>query len=136
MTIPEAAELVLQTTVMSKGGEVFLLDMGTPIKIKDLAEKMIKKQWSNHKKQLKPEGDIEIKITGLRPGEKMYEELLIDAKSIKTEHPIIFKAIEKSLPREFLFDKIKKLEEAISSFDIESAINILSEIVPEWERNL
>ncbi len=136
MTIPEAAELVLQTTVMSKGGEVFLLDMGTPIKIKDLAEKMIRSSGLTIKNDLNPEGDIEIKITGLRPGEKMYEELLIDAKSIKTEHPIIFKAIEKSLPRDFLFDKIKKLEEAISSFDIESAINILSEIVPEWERNL
>ena len=105
MTIPEAAELVIQTVVMSKGGEVFLLDMGKPIKIKDLAEKMIRSSGLTVKSKANPKGEIEIKITGLRRGEKLYEELLIDAKSIKTEHPIIYKAIEKSKSKDFIQKK-------------------------------
>ena len=135
MTIPEAAELVLQTTFMSKGGEVFLLDMGIPIKIKELAEKMIRSSGLTIKSDLNPHGDIEIEIIGLRPGEKMYEELLIDGKSIKTEHPIIYKAIEKSLPGDFLLEKISNLEVAIDNFNVEEALDILKEVVPEWHRD-
>ena len=101
---------------MSNGGEV-LLDMGKPIKIKDLAEKMIRSSGLKVKSKANPKGDIEIKITGLRRGEKLYEELLIDAKSIKTEHPIIYKAIEKSKSRDFILKKLNDLEEAIKNFD-------------------
>ena len=136
MTIPEAAELVIQTVVMSKGGEVFLLDMGKPIKIKDLAEKMIRSSGLTVKSKANPKGDIEIKVTGLRRGEKLYEELLIDAKSIKTEHPIIYKAIEKSKSRDFILKKLNDLEKAIKNLDQDKALNILQEVVPEWERRV
>ena len=136
MTIPEAAELVLQAAFMSLGGEVFLLDMGAPIKIKDLAEKMIRSSGLKIKDALNPEGDIEIKTIGLRPGEKLYEELLIDAESLKTRHPLIFKAKEKSIPSNKLFLELKNLEKNISEFNEQGVLEVLSKVVPEWDRHL
>ena len=95
MTIPEAAQLVIQAGAMAHGGEVFVLDMGEPVKIMDLAKRMITLSGLKVKDQDNPNGDIEIVIAGLRPGEKLYEELIIDGDNIeKTQHPLIMKAKE------------------------------------------
>lgn len=95
MTIPEAAQLVIQAGAMAHGGEVFVLDMGEPVKIMDLAKRMITLSGLKIKDQNNPNGDIEIVIAGLRPGEKLYEELIIDGDNIeKTQHPLIMKAKE------------------------------------------
>lgn len=95
MTIPEAAQLVIQAGAMAHGGEVFVLDMGEPVKIMDLAKRMITLSGLKVKDQRNPNGDIEIVIAGLRPGEKLYEELIIDGDNIeKTQHPLIMKAKE------------------------------------------
>nr|WP_264755008.1 nucleoside-diphosphate sugar epimerase/dehydratase [Moraxella osloensis] len=102
MTIPEAAQLVIQAGAMAQGGEVFVLDMGEPVKIMDLAKRMITLSGLKVKDQNNPNGDIEIVIAGLRPGEKLYEELIIDGDNIeKTQHPLIMQA------REHQFDKAK-----------------------------
>ena len=102
MTIPEAAQLVIQAGAMAQGGEVFVLDMGEPVKIMDLAKRMITLSGLKVKDQNNPNGDIEIIIAGLRPGEKLYEELIIDGDNIElTKHPLIMQA------REHQFDKAK-----------------------------
>ena len=109
MTIEEAANLVLNTNKISKGGEIFLLDMGDPIKLLDLAKIMI--QFSGKTEKIRGTGDINIKIIGLRKGEKLYEELLVDNKSISSDIKNIFQSIELKLSnKEFIniFDKIKK----------------------------
>lgn len=98
MTIPEAAELVIQAGAMGKGGDVFVLDMGEPVKIMDLAVRMIHLSGMREKTETSPNGDIAINITGLRPGEKLYEELLIGDNVEGTNHPRIMRAEEKSLP--------------------------------------
>ena len=97
MTIPEAAELVLQSAAMATGGEVFLLDMGEPIRILDLARSMIELSGLSVRDEGHPDGDIEIEITGLRPGEKIHEELLIGADSEASAHPRIHRAREQRL---------------------------------------
>ena len=94
MTISEASQLVLQASALAKGGDVFLLNMGEEILIKDLAEKMISLSGLKVKNENNPNGDIEIITTGFRPEKKLYEELLINGKSLKTEHPLIFRAKE------------------------------------------
>ncbi len=113
MTIPEAAQLVIQAGGMAKGGEVFLLEMGEPVRILDLARQMIRLSGLSERNLTNPEGDIEISFTGLRPGEKLYEELLISDDGIeRTEHPLIYKAHERfySLERiESLFADIQEL---------------------------
>lgn len=98
MTIPEAAELVLQSAAMATGGEVFLLDMGEPVRILDLARSMIELSGLSVRNESNPEGDIEIELTGLRPGEKIHEELLIDGDADPSDHPRIFRAREHRLP--------------------------------------
>ncbi|GAA0321634.1 nucleoside-diphosphate sugar epimerase/dehydratase [Psychrobacter aestuarii] len=99
MTIPEAANLVIQAGAMAKGGEVFVLDMGNPVKIVDLARRMIHLSGCEVKDERHPNGDIEIVFTGLRPGEKLYEELIIGDDNIEaTEHPLIMQAMEHSFP--------------------------------------
>jgi FlaA1/EpsC-like NDP-sugar epimerase len=98
MTIPEAAQLVLQAGAMGQGGDVFVLDMGEPIKIIDLARRMLHLSGLSERTPAHPQGDIEIAITGLRPGEKLYEELLIGNNPEPTEHPRIMKAREPFLP--------------------------------------
>ena len=97
MTIPEAASLVLQASVLAEGGDVLLLDMGEPVRIKDLAEQMIRLSGLSLCDSSNPDGEINIVYTGLRPGEKLYEELLIDAESLPTAHPLIYRATEQSL---------------------------------------
>ena len=133
MTIKEASQLVIQSSAMAKGGEVFLLDMGKSICIKDLVIKLIKLSGLQLKDDSNPNGDIEIKITGLRPGEKLYEELLIDAETEKTDHPLIFKANEQFIPMEEIIPKLENLEKVINKRDQEEALKILNNLVKEWE---
>ena len=133
MTIPEAAELVIQAAELSEGGELFLLDMGEPIKIKYLAEQMIRLNGLKLKTNNIKDGDIEIKITGLRPGEKLYEELLIDGESQETINPRIYKSKESFFKKEKLMSKIDQIELLSNQLNEEKILKIISEIVPEWE---
>ena len=133
MTITEAASLVIQSSVLAKGeGEVFLLDMGKPMQIKRLAEQMIVLNGLKIRNEVNPDGDIEIVYRGLGSGEKLHEELLIDGESQKTAHPLIYKAIEKSLDLNNLQDKLNTLETYLRNNEIKKTIKILNEIVPEW----
>jgi FlaA1/EpsC-like NDP-sugar epimerase len=117
MTIPEATQLVMQAGAMGGNGEVFLLDMGEPVKIIELAQRMI--ELSGLKvKDINNQGDIEIKITGLRPGEKLYEELLIGDKPMLTEHPEIFMGLESYLPKTQLITLVQILIQACSSNNV------------------
>ena len=115
MSIDEATKLVIEASFLAKGGEVFLLDMGEPISILKLANKLIKFSGLTVKNESNPDGDIEIKIVGLRPGEKLYEELLIDGNSSSTKNPLIFKANEKYIESEKLWKTLPELEKALSS---------------------
>ena len=117
MTIPEAAQLVIQAGAMGKGGDVFVLDMGDSVKIIDLAKQMIRLSGLEVKDSGHPEGDIEIQVTGLRPGEKLYEELLIGDEVQKTTHPRIMTASEVMLPWNVLSDIITRMDEACRQSD-------------------
>lgn len=111
MTIPEAAQLVIQAGAMAKGGDIFILDMGEPVKIVDLAKNLIQLSGLSVKDENNPKGDIEITYTGLRPGEKLYEELLIGGDNVrKTAHPRIMTAEEVYLPFEQLSEVLSELE--------------------------
>ena len=134
MTIPEAAQLVLQAAVLAEGGDVFLLDMGQPVRIKDLAEQMVRLSGLTVRDVHHPQGDIEIVCTGLRPGEKLYEELLIDADSEPTIHPLIYRARERAIAPAVLWPQITALEAAIRQQDAPAALNVLAALVPEWQR--
>lgn len=136
MTIKEAVRLILITTTMTKGGDVFLLDMGDPVKIFSLAEQMIKLSGLTIKNEKNPEGDIEILETGLRPGEKLFEELLIDAEAINTDHPLIFRANENYIEYEELIKKLHLLEKDINKNNLKDVLKNLSLLVPEWNANL
>ena len=119
---------------MSKGGELFLLDMGKPIKIYYLAEQMIRLNGLKVKNDNYQEGDIEIKITGLRPGEKLFEELLVGGKAQKTSHPLIFKDPDKAFLPKLMWGKIDELDNAIEKRDQDHVKSLLSELVPEWTK--
>jgi FlaA1/EpsC-like NDP-sugar epimerase len=99
MTIPEAAQLVLQAAMLAHGGDLFLLDLGEPVRILDLAKQTVRLSGLSFRDGQNPQGDIEIICTGLRPGEKLYEEVLIDAESEPTSHPLIYRATEGAIPR-------------------------------------
>ena len=119
MTIPEAANLVIQAGAMAKGGEVFVLDMGEPVKIVDLARRMIHLSGHRTKTADNPNGDIEIIFTGLRPGEKLYEELIIGEDNItNTDHPLIMQAMEHSFPLDELESLLSELTEKQKEFDV------------------
>jgi FlaA1/EpsC-like NDP-sugar epimerase len=133
MTIPEAVELVIQAGSMGKGGEVFVLDMGEPIKIYDLAVKMIKKSGLEVKDKNNPKGDIEIKIIGLRPGEKLYEELLVGENVISTEHNLIMKAEESMIEWALLGPILLQLQEACFNSNHSQIRELLIQIVPEFK---
>ena len=133
MTIKEASELVIQAGAMAKGGEVFLLDMGEPVKIYDLAKKMIQLSGLKLRDENNSKGDIDILITGLRPGEKLYEELLIENNSISTDHPKIFKAQDNFIPWNELSLQIKKLEEVVAKNDQRKIIEILKKLVNGYQ---
>jgi len=118
MTIPEAAQLVIQAGAMAKGGDVFVLDMGQPVKIMDLARRMVELSGLTVKDDEYPEGDIEISVTGLRPGEKLYEELLIGDNPKPTVHPRIMKAHEEFIPWAEFEVKLNALEIALNVNDV------------------
>ncbi len=118
MTIPEASQLVIQAGAMAKGGDVFVLDMGESVKIMDLARRMIELSGLTVKDEENPDGDIEIAITGLRPGEKLYEELLIGDNPKPTSHLRIMKAHEEFIPWADLESKLQALEMALSVNDV------------------
>jgi len=129
MTIPEAASLVIQAGSMATGGEVFLLHMGEPVRIADLAETMIKLSGYTVKNDRHPDGDIEIIYTGLRPGEKLYEELLVDDQALETSHDKIFCAREAFIPTEQLDGVFHSIQEAAKQDDERQLRQILCEIV-------
>ena len=135
MTIPEAATLVLQSSVLAQGGDVFLLDMGEPVRIKALAEQMVRLSGLSLRDAAHPDGDIEIVCTGLRPGEKLYEELLIEAESQPTAHPLIYRAEERSIPPYLLWPQLDALQTAIAAQDGEAALKLLAQLVPEWQNS-
>ena len=125
----------LKTIDLSKGGDIFLLDMGKPVKILDLAKQMIKLSGLKEKSSENKDGNIEIIETGLRPGEKLYEELLIDSESIPTSHPQIYKGNEKFIPFQELNEKLILLKELIKKNNKEEVFKLLQNILPEWERS-
>ena len=129
MTITEAAQLVVQVGSLASGGDVFLLDMGEPVKIYDLARRIIELSGFDVKDHLNVDGDIEIKEIGLRPGEKLYEELLIDGSPEKTIHPRIFKSHDDFIPWDQLILVIHRLKDAIQSNDDLIVLSILQELV-------
>jgi len=129
MSIPEAAELVIQAGAMGTGSDVFVLDMGEPVKIFELAQRLIKLSGMEVIDDKNPDGDIEIKFTGLRPGEKLYEELLIGDKVSNTEHKRILKAQEDFLPYEELEDFLDQIKRAEKSGDTASLKKILQAAV-------
>ena len=135
MSISEAAQLVIQTSELARGGEVFLLDMGDPVFIKDLAYQMVMLSGASVKDKNNIKGDIEIKEIGMRPGEKLYEELLIDSESISTSHPLIFRTIEKKLDEEFFKFRLDKLIYSLNNKDLDQALILAKELVPEWKRS-
>ena len=132
MTIPEAAQLVIQAGGMAHGGEVFVLDMGQPVKIRDLAARMIRLMGLTVRDEENPNGDIEISFTGLRPAEKLYEELLIGENVSGTDHPRIMRAREDYLASEELYVLLADLEAAISSLDREGVREVLCRAVKEY----
>jgi len=127
MTIPEASQLVIQAGAMGVGGDVFVLDMGQSIKIADLASKMIHLSGFTVKNIDEPNGDIEIKFSGLRPGEKLYEELLLGDNVIGTSHERIMSAHEVMLPWDKLKDILEALDVACTRYDLESVRKVLEE---------
>ena len=133
MTIPEAVELVIQAGAMGEGGDVFVLDMGKPIRIADLAKKMIHLSGLQVKDETNPDGDIEIKYTGLRPGEKLYEELLIGDNVLETDNPMIMRAQENMLAWDDLKSIMDGLELAIEKCDQQMLRELLIKAVPEFK---
>nr|WP_225867008.1 nucleoside-diphosphate sugar epimerase/dehydratase [Prochlorococcus marinus] len=136
MTISEASQLVIQSKVLAEGGDVFHLDMGKPVSIKSLAEQLILLNGLSIKDNKNLEGDIEIKFTGLRPGEKLYEELIIDAESKKTIHPLIYRADERFIPLDIIMPTLEILRRYLDNEDKINSLLILKELVPEWQTNL
>ncbi len=129
MTVPEAAQLVVQAGAMSSGGDVFVLDMGEPVRIIDLARKMIELSGLTVKDEENEDGDIEIHITGLRPAEKLYEELLIGDNPAKTSHPRIMKAHEHFLPWSELEEKLAELDQVVRKNDVAAIRTLMSDLV-------
>lgn len=132
MTIPEAAQLVMQAGSMATGGDVFVLDMGKPIRIEHLARRMIELSGLQVRDAENPDGDIEIHYTGLRPAEKLFEELLIGKNVTATGHPMIMRAVEPALPWARVQLLLEELGIAMRRFDCAAARGILEQAVPEY----
>ena len=132
MTIPEAAQLVIQAGSMGQGGEVYVLDMGKPVKIIDLARRMVHLSGLELRDDEQPEGDIAIEIVGLRPGEKLYEELLIGDNVEGTSHPLIMRAYEHEVPWAVLTERLANMDEACQAFDYEKVLVLLGVLVQEY----
>ena len=135
MTIPEAAQLVLQAGAMGGGGDVFVLDMGQPVKIVDLARRVIQLSGLTVKDEAHASGDIEIKVVGLRPGEKLYEELLIGDNPETTEHARIMKAHEQFLTWELLLPHLLTLRAAAKRGDDVVINDVLAQLVSGYVRS-
>lgn len=133
MTIQEAAQLVIQAGAMGSGGDVFVLDMGEPVRIFDLASRIVCLSGLTLRDEKNPQGDIEIKVTGLRPGEKLYEELLIGDNPQTTQHPRILKALEKFVPWEQLIVKLNTLSLALSVNDVPVIRSLLQHLVVGYQ---
>lgn len=132
MTIPEAAQLVLQAGSMGKGGDVFVLDMGKPVRIADLARRLIKLMGFTVRDEENPHGEIAIEYIGLRPAEKLFEELLIGSNVTGTEHSMIMRAMEHSVPWQQLEQVLDDLSSALGRFDCEQAHALLVQTVAEY----
>ena len=133
MTIPEAAQLVIQAGAMGTGGDVFVLDMGEPVRIMDLAKKIIELSGLSVRDESNQAGDIEIEVTGLRPGEKLYEELLIGDNPEPTSHPRIMKAHEDFIEWPILSEKLAELKEALLIGDPSAVRGLLGALVPGYK---
>jgi FlaA1/EpsC-like NDP-sugar epimerase len=133
MLIPEAVQLVLQAGAMTEGGDVFVLDMGEPVKIRDLAYRMVELSGLTVRDEVNPEGDIEIRVVGLRPGEKLYEELLIGESPEPTAHPRIMTAHEVFVPWDRLSEKLAQLRVALDAEDIDVIRTLLHEVVNGYQ---
>ncbi|MFZ6754619.1 polysaccharide biosynthesis protein [Undibacterium sp. Dicai25W] len=133
MTIPEAAQLVLQAGAMGEGGDVFVLDMGEPVKIVDLARRMVHLSGLEVKSETTPDGTIEIQHVGLRPGEKLFEELLIGDNVEGTTHPLIMRAQENEIPWDNLNNFLQELETACNDFNYAEIRALLMKIVAEYQ---
>ena len=133
MTIPEAAQLVIQAGSMAQGGEVFVLDMGKPVKIYDLARTLINLSGLTVRDEQNPDGDIAIEEIGLRPGEKLFEELLIGENPMPTKHARIMQAMEGHLPWSELSTALNALEVHIHAGERDQAVRLLCELVPEYQ---
>lgn len=135
MTISEAASLVIQAGAISKGQEVFILDMGDPIKILDLAKKMISLNGLTIKDTYNPHGDIEIIFSGIRPGEKLFEELLVGSEAVKTLHPKIMCENNSGLDIKTFKNTVLRLEKAIDHKSLDEVLEILKETVEDYRPN-
>jgi FlaA1/EpsC-like NDP-sugar epimerase len=133
MTIPEAAQLVIQAGAMGTGGDVFVLDMGQSVRIYDLARRMVELSGMTLRDERRPDGDIEIEVTGLRPGEKLYEELLIGDNPLPTQHSRIMKARDDFIPWPKLLDKLNALNMAVNLNDVPVIRGLLKELVQGYE---
>ncbi len=133
MTIPEAVQLVLQATGMAEGGDLFLLDMGEPVRIADLARQMVELSGLRVRDTANPRGDIAIEYTGLRPGEKLYEELLISDSNEPTRHPLIRRANEPHHPSGQLKELLVELDQALIQWEDASVIRLMLRLVPEYK---
>lgn len=133
MTIPEAVALVLQAAGMARGGDLFLLDMGEPVRIADLARQMIELSGLRLRDTTNPNGDISIVYTGLRPGEKLYEELLISEDASETAHPLIRRANEPIPPPSRFHALLGELDQALLAWDDQRAQKLLRQLVPEYQ---
>ena len=133
MTIPEAAQLVIQAGSMAKGGEVFVLDMGKPVKIYDLASTLINLSGLTVRDNDNPDGDIAIEEIGLRPGEKLFEELLIGENPMQTKHKRIMQAMEGHIDWRELSAALDRLEEHVHAGSRDAAVALLRELVPEYQ---
>lgn len=132
MTIPEAAQLVIQAGAMAKGGDVFVLDMGQPVRIIDLAESMIRLSGLSLRDDENPDGDIEIREIGMRPGEKLYEELLIGERPEPTTHQRIIRASETMVAWPELSEQLQSLARSLDAGDAQAALSIMCSLVPEY----
>jgi len=129
MTIPEAAQLVLQAATMAEGGDVFVLDMGEPVRILDLARRMVRLKGHTIRDVDNAQGEIEIQITGLKPGEKLYEELLIAEASTGTVHRKIMRAEERFVPWSELRGALNTLEQACEGFDYDAIKSFIESLI-------
>jgi FlaA1/EpsC-like NDP-sugar epimerase len=132
MTIPEAAQLVIQASAMAKGGDVFVLDMGQPVRIMNLARRMIELSGLRVRGIDRPDGDIEIQVTGLRAGEKLHEELLIGNNPESTDHPQILRAHEEFLPWSQLESALDSFNQNLKGLSTEEIKMELKTLVPSY----